>query len=435
MNLSRSAEYNERLHAAIPGGSHTYAKGDDQFPERLAPVMSRGSGCRVWDVDGNEYIEYGMGLRAVTLGHAYPPVVEAAGRALAAGSNFVRPSTLELDAAESLLELVHGAEMVKFTKDGSTANTAAVKLARAWTGRDLVALCVDHPFFSYDDWAMVVTPLQAGIPTGTAEHTVTFHYNDIESVERLIAEHPGRIACFILEPERTDPPADDFLQRLRTIVADDGGVLVFDENVTGFRWHNGGAQAVHNVVPDLSTWGKGLSNGFGLSALAGRREIMERGGLRHDGERVFLLSTTNGAEHVALAASIASMEIYRTEPVIETLRDRGERLRTDVQALAAAHGLTDHFTVFGHPACLFFGTNDAEGKPSQPFRTLFLQETMSRGLLAPSFVVSYSHDEADLDRTLEILDEALAVYAAAIDGGVDRFLEGRPVQPVYRRRN
>jgi glutamate-1-semialdehyde 2,1-aminomutase len=431
----RSLELAARLRDVVPGGAHTYAKGEDQFPEGMAPIMERGSGCHVWDVDGNEYVEWGMGLRAVTLGHGYPAVTAAIAAQLEHGTNFVRPSRLELEAAEAFLGLVHRAEMVKFTKDGSTANTAAVKLARAFTGRDLVALCVDHPFFSYDDWAMVATPVRAGIPRGVEEQTLAFRYNDLASVEALLEEHPGEIACFVLEPERTTPPSEGFLTRLAQLVRADGALLVLDENVTGFRWHTGGAQEVHGITPDLSTWGKGIANGFALSALAGRREVMELGGLDHDRERVFLLSTTHGAEHVGLAAGIATMNTYATEPVIETLRARGERLRAGVQDVARAHGVQDHFTVAGHASCLFFGTADAAGVPSQAFRTLFLQETITRGLLAPSFVVSYSHREDDVDRTIEIVDEALPIYAAALEDGVERFLRGRPVKPVHRRFN
>ena len=433
--LGRSKELSAALGRLVPGGAHTYAKGDDQFPEGLAPVIERGLGCRAWDVDGNEYVEYGMGLRAVTLGHGYPAVAEAVATQLGRGTNFVRPSRLELEAAETFLRLVTRAEMVKFTKDGSTANTAAVKLARAYTGRDRVALCVDHPFFSYDDWAMVATPVSAGIPAGVEELTLTFRYDDLESAQELLRRYPGEIACFVLEPERATPPADRYLQRLQALVRADGALLVLDENVTGFRWHTAGAQEVHGVTPDLSTWGKGLANGFALSALAGRREIMELGGLDHDRERVFLLSTTHGAEHVGLAAGIATMTTYEAEPVIDTLDARGEQLRAAVEEVARAHGVDGRFTVAGRGSCLLYGTADADGASSQAFRTLFLQETISRGLLAPSFVVSYSHTEADIDRTVEIVDAALTTYAAALSGGVERFLRGRPVRPVYRRHN
>jgi glutamate-1-semialdehyde 2,1-aminomutase len=435
LRLERSLELNERLHRVIPGGAHTSAKGDDQFPEGVAPVVAAGRGCRVWDVDGNEYIEYGMGARAVTLGHGFPAVVEAVRSRIGDGTNFVRPSAFELEVAESFLSLVPTAEMVKFTKDGSTANTGAVKLARAVTGRDLVAICADHPFYSYDDWAMVVTPLRAGIPRGVAKLTLTFRYNDLASVEELLDQHPGKIACFILEPERTEPPRDGFLHRLHELALANGALLVLDENVTGFRWDNGGAQAVYGITPDLSTFGKGMANGFSLSALAGRRELMERGGLRHDDDRVFLLSTTHGAEHAGLAAGLAAMDVYRSEPVVATMAARGERLRAGLEEVAAARGVGDSFTVFGKGCCLLYGTSDAAGTPSQEFRTLFLQETVSRGLLAPSFVISYSHGDDDLDRTVEIVDQALVMYADALEGGVERFLRGRPVKSVYRARN
>ena len=331
-SYAASLELDARLQRLVPGGAHTYAKGIDQFPEGCAPVLERGSGCHVWDVDGNEYIEFGMGLRAVTLGHGYPAVVDAIAEQLPLGTNFVRPSRLELDAAETFVGLVTRADMVKFTKDGSTANTAAVKLARAFTGRDLVALCVDHPFFSYDDWAMIATPVRGGIPASVEDLTLTFRYDDLASVEELLSRHPGEIACFVLEPERASPPSEGYLKRLHELVAADGALLVLDENVSGFRWHTGGAQEVHDVTPDLSTWGKGIANGFALSALAGRREIMELGGLDHDRERVFLLSTTHGAEHVGLAAGIATMATYRDEPVIETLHVRGDQLRDGVEA-------------------------------------------------------------------------------------------------------
>jgi glutamate-1-semialdehyde 2,1-aminomutase len=210
---------------------------------------------------------------------------------------------------------------------------------------------------------------------------------------------------------------------------------VLDENVTGFRWDNGGAQALYGIVPDLSTWGKGIANGFALSALAGRQEVMELGGLRHDRERVFLLSTTHGAEHVGLAAAVATMGVYQEEPVIATMYERGERLRSGVEAAIQAHGVGEYFTVFGRAQCLFYGTKGPDGKPSQAFRTLFLQETISRGLLAPSLVISYAHTPSDVDETVEIISDALAVYADAVDAGVERFLRGRPVQPVYRRLN
>src|SRR6185436_16445321 len=252
-------------------------------------------------VDGREFIEYGMGLRSVTLGHAHPAVVEAAAAAMRLGTNFTRPSPLEADCAERLLGLVPGADMAKFCKNGSDATTAALKLARAWTGRDLVAICRDQPFFSTDDWFIGSTTMPAGIPQSVRDQTVGFRYNDLESVDALFARYPGQIACLVLEPAAAQEPGAGFLEGLRDRCRAAGALLVFDEMITGFRWHLGGAQTLYGVTPDLSTFGKALANGFALSALVGRRDVMERGGLRHDAERVFLLSTTHGAETHALA--------------------------------------------------------------------------------------------------------------------------------------
>ena len=316
----------ERAHRAIPGGCHTYAKGDDQYPSNAPAFLVRGKGCRVWDREGREYIEYGMGLRAVTLGHAYEPVVEAAIRQMRLGTNFNRPSPIEVECAEALLGVVTRADMVKFAKDGSTAVSAAVKLARAHTGRVKVAICADHPFFSYNDWFMVTTGIPGGIPAGTEADTLTFRYNDLAGVERLFAEHPGEIACVILEPARTDEPKEDFLQRLKSLAHRNGALLVFDETISGFRWAIGGGQDVYDIAPDLAIFGKALGNGFSISALTGKREVMELGGLHHARERVFLLSTTHGAETHSLAAAKAVIDIYRSEDVIGTLYRQGERL-------------------------------------------------------------------------------------------------------------
>jgi len=424
-----------RLHAAVPGGAHTYAKGDDQWPAEAPALLVHGNGCRVWDAEGNEFVEFGMGLRSVTLGHAYPSVVAAAERALRQGANFTRPSMVELECAEAFLEIVTTADMVKFTKDGSTATTAAVKLARAYTKRDLVALCADHPFFSYDDWFIGTTELDTGVPAAIAALSLRFRYNDLESLERLFAEHPGQIACVVLEPERDEPPRGGFLHAVRDLATREGAVLVFDEMITGFRWRLGGAQAEHGVVPDLSTFGKGMANGFSVSALAGRREVMERGGLRHGDERVFLLSTTHGAETHGLAAAVATMAVYREEDVVGHLHAAGRLLRTRVDEAAASAGVGDCFRVVGRDCNLVFATLDQEGRPSQPLRTLFMQELVRRGVLAPSFVGSYAHDDPTVALAAEAVAEALDVYRRALEDGVERYLVGPSVNPVYRRFN
>ncbi|WP_310395317.1 glutamate-1-semialdehyde 2,1-aminomutase [Hymenobacter sp.] len=424
-----------RFHAAIPGGAHTYAKGDDQFPEFMAPYLTHGAGCRVWDVDGHEFIEYGMGLRAVTLGHAYPPVVAAAQRELVRGTNLGRPTVLELETAEEFLDFTRAGDMVKFTKNGSDATTAAVKLARAYTGRPLAAICRDHPFFSVDDWFIGASPMAAGVPAAVRALTVGFRYNDLPSVEALFAEHSGRVACLLLEPEKDVPPAPGFLEGLRRLCDAEGCLLIFDEIITGFRWHNHGAQGLYGVRPDLSAWGKALANGLALAALCGRREIMERGGLHHPHERVFLLSTTYGAETHALAAARAVMRTYAAEPVVAHLRTQGERLRQGLEQAARDQGVAEHFRLMGPGCCLYYGTRDAEGQPSQAFRTLFLQETLSRGLMLPSLVISYAHSAAVVDETVERVHAALGVYRRALEDGIGQHLLGRAVKPVFRTHN
>jgi len=432
MKFDRSNQLLTRYQGLIPGGAHTYAKGDDQYPEGMAPIIVRGEGCRVWDVDGNEFIEYGAGLRAVTLGHVYPPVVEAARRQLDLGANFVRPALIELECAEAFLEFVPAAEMVKFCKDGSDAVSGALKLARASTGRDMVAVCGNHPFFAVDDWFIGSTAMPAGIPGAMRALTVKFDFNDLASLERLFDANPGRIAAVVLEAEKYSPPAPGFFAGLRELCDRYGAVFILDEMITGFRWHIGGAQARYGIEPDLSTFGKALANGFSVSALAGRRDLMRLGGHDHDQERVFLLSTTHGAETHSLAAAIATMQVYRTEPVIETLWSRGERLATGLRAAASSAGVADHVPILGPPCCLVFGSRDEAGQPSQPFRTLLMQELIERGILATSLVVNYSHTEADIDSTIEAFEGAFAVYRRALDEGILKYLRGRPVKPAIR---
>lgn len=432
-DFSRSRELQPKAHRIIPGGSHTYAKGDDQFPEQAPGFIVRGKGCHSWDVDGNEFIEYGMGLRAVTLGHAFEPVVEAAHKQMQLGVNFSRPAKLEVDLAESFLELIDGADMVKFAKNGSDVTTAAVKLARACTGRHLVAICGDQPFFSTDDWFIGSTEMNAGIPQATISMTLKFRYNDLSSLQDLIRSHPGQIACVLLEPETTVPPTAGYLAALKELCEQNGIVLIFDEMITGFRWHLGGGQKFHGVIPHLSTFGKAVGNGFAISALAGKRELMRLGGIDHDQPRVFLLSTTHGAECHAMAAALETIRLYREHDVVGFLWRQGERLRELVNRSILENRLTDFFQLLGRPCNLVFATYDQNRHPSQSFRTLFLQELIQRGVIAPSFVVSYSHSDCDIDQTAETIFEAHRIYRMALDQGVEKYLQGRPVKPVNRR--
>lgn len=422
------------LHRMVPGGAHTYARSSDQYPEGMAPVIARGSGARVWDVDGNELVEYGMGMRAVTLGHGYAPVTDAVAAAIRGGVSFSRPSVWEAEAAETFLAAVPGADMVKFAKNGSDVTSAAVKLARAATGRDLVAICRTQPFFSTDDWFIGSTQMHAGIPGAVQALTVGFRYNDLDSVRDLLTLYPAQIACLVLEPATaTVEPAPGFLEGLRELCDAHGVVLVFDEMITGLRWHTSGAQHVYGVTPDLSTWGKALGNGFAISALAGRRDLMELGGLNTDASRVFLLSTTHGPEVVGLAAYLAVARAYASIDVVGIMEERGRSLADGVREAAADAGIGTAVEVLGRPSCLVFATRDHTGAPSQAFRTLFIQEMLRAGVLAQSFVISAAHTPADVATTVDATRRAFDVYARALERGTtDGLLVGRPVAPALR---
>jgi glutamate-1-semialdehyde 2,1-aminomutase len=435
--FAKSTVAQERLHELVPGGAHTYARGSDQYPEGLAPVLVRGYGARVEDVDGNTFVEYGMGLRSVTLGHGYEPVVSAVTRAISQGLSFTRPTDLELLAAETFVEQVPGAEMVKFAKNGSDVTTAAVKLARAATGRSHVALCRTQPFFSTDDWFIGTTPMNAGTLAEERRLTVGFDYNDLDSLRALLAEYSGDIACVILEAATAmAEPAPGFLEGLRALADEDGFVLIFDEMITGMRWSLHGAQHVYGVTPDLSTWGKALGNGFPLSALAGRRDLMELGGLRTDAPRVFLLSTTHGPETASLAAYLAVERAYREEDVVGTMERQGTALAAAVTEEVRRAGLEGYVAVMGRPSCLLFATRDGDGNPSQAYRTLFLQELLRHGVLAQSFVVSAAHTDEDVAHTVDAVHHALRAYRRALHAGSpDGLFSGRPVAPAIRRRS
>jgi glutamate-1-semialdehyde 2,1-aminomutase len=434
MTFERSALAQARLHELIPGGAHTYARGSDQYPEDMTPILVRGRGARVEDLDGNWLIEYGMGLRAITLGHGYEPVVAAVQSAASEGVNFSRPSVWELRAAEEFLEQVPGADMVKFAKNGSDTTTAAIKLARAATGRDLVAICGTQPFFSVDDWFIASTHMAAGIPSPYGSMTVRFNYNDLSSVQALFDAYPGRIAAVIMEAATaTAEPEPGFLEGLRSLTKRHGAVLIFDEIITGMRWSRHGAQSVYGVTPDLSTWGKALGNGFSVSALAGKRELMESGGLNTDASRVFLLSTTHGAEATGLAAYLAVSAAYAERDVIGEMELQGTKLRSGLEEVTRDAGMSEYVVFLGRPSCMVFGTKDPTGQPSQAFRTLFIQELLRRGVLGQSLVISAAHTDTDIDQTIEAAAGALEVYARAIEAGTtDGLLVGRPVAPAMR---
>jgi glutamate-1-semialdehyde 2,1-aminomutase len=352
--------------------------------------------------------------------------------AIADGVNFSRPTELELAAAEDFLELVPTADMVKFAKNGSDVTTAAVRLARAVTGRVKVAAC-HQPFFSTDDWFIGTTEMDGGIPESSRSSTVRFFYNDLESLAAVLTADD--IACVILEAATsTTEPEPGYLEGVRRLCDRHGALLIIDEMITGFRWSAHGAQAVYDIRPDLSCWGKAMGNGFPVSALAGKREFMELGGLRTDRERIFLLSTTHGPERGSLAAFRAVVDAYTSGDPIGRMEQAGQLLVDGVQAAVREEQMADYIQLAGRPSCLTFITRDTERVPSQAYRTLFLQELLKRGVLGQSFVTSAAHTDLDIEQTVSAVRGALPLYKRAIErGSVQGLLEGRPVAPAIRR--
>lgn len=433
--------YQERLLRVIPGGAHTYSRGFDQYPQNAPQILEGGQGAYVYTPEGARFLDYGMALRAVNIGYAEDEIDAAAFAQMKKGNNLTRPSLVELEAAELLVSLFDSVDMVKFTKNGSTSVSAAVKLARAYTGRELVARCQQHPFFSYDDWFIGSTPITRGIPADTIEKTKMFNYNDIASLEALIDRYPGQISCVVLEPAATDEPAvgadgRNFLQQVQALCQRHGIVFVLDEMITGFRWHLHGAQHMYGVQPDLCTFGKAMANGYSVSCVAGRREIMELGSIEFEGrERLFLLSTTHGAEMNGLGAFVKTVEFMQRHDVVGQLWNYGERLVGLLNRKAAEHGVADSFKAGGVACSPWYATLGRDGAVSLPLRTLFAQEMVKQGVLMPWIALCWRHGDAELALTERALDAALPVYRKALAEGTEGYLRGPAIKPVFRKFN
>lgn len=442
-NFKASDEYRKAIHKLIPGGSHTYSKGDDQFPILSPAAIARGKGSHIWDVDGNEFLDCSMGLTSVSLGHAYSPVLDAVKEELENGVNFQRPSALEKEMAETFLELVPGHDMIKFSKNGSIVTTAAVKLARAKTGRNLIAFPGDHPFYSYDDWFIGSTACNKGIPEDISKLSVTFESFNIESLKRLFEQYPNQIACVITEPEKGNYPhlnnpdfkVETFLKEAIELCHANGALFIADEMVTGFKTDFPGTITKFNLVPDMATWGKGIANGFSFCALTGTKEVMELGGITREGEeKVFLISTTHGGETHGLAAAIATIKEYREKDVIAHNHQIGKKLSDLCKQLVIENELTDYVEVVAADWMPFFVFKDNNKVFSQGYRTLFMQEMIKRGVLFQgAFVPCFSHTEDDVYYFAKAFGESLEIYKQALKEGYEQFLIGNPAKAVFRK--
>jgi glutamate-1-semialdehyde 2,1-aminomutase len=423
--FDRSMSWLARARQVVPGAAQTLSKGPSMFVEGAYPVfLERGRGCRVWDVDGHEYIDYILGLASITLGYAYPPVVQAVARQLEQGSIFSLPHPLEVEVSERLRDIIPCAEMARFLKTGSEADAAAVRVARAATGRDVVLYC---GYMGWHDWHAITTPRSKGIPKDFSRFVAPFQYNDLASLERALDEHHGRVAAVIMEPVLLDAPAKGFLEAVKAAAHRHGALLIFDEIISGFRWAVGGAQQYFGVVPDLATFGKGMANGLPLSAVVGRAELMR------EFEDIFV-SSTFGGDTLALAACLATLDAYRGQPVIDHLWRTGRRFQDGFNAAASRVGVPAR--AIGYPVHPKIVIDHRSPETQRLLMSLFLQETGRRGVIFhfAGFNISYSHAEADVDESLRACEEALRIVGAALDDGriADR-LEGKPYTEAFRR--
>lgn len=417
----------ERALRTVPLGSQTFSKSKTQYPWGVSPYfITRGQGSHVWDADDNEYVDFISALASVTLGYGDPDVTMAVRRQLDDGIIFSLPHPLEMEVAELIVAMVPCAEMVRFGKNGSDATSGAIRLARAFTGRDRVAVCGYH---GWQDWYIGSTARHRGVPEAVRELTQSFVYNDLSSLEHVLDGHRGEFAAVILEPMNVVEPVGGFLQGVKDLAHRHGALLVFDETITGFRFSNGGAQELFGVTPDLATFGKGIANGYPLSAVAGRADVMKLM------EEIFF-SFTMGGETLSLAAAKATLEKLQREPVTKTLAARGRNALEGAANLIHEAGLTDSIVVSGHPSWGFLTFLDAGGYSSFEIKTLFLQEMFARGILTlGTHNLNYAHSDTDIERLMAAYKEVFALLTDAIHNkALKQYLRCEPLQPLFKVR-
>ncbi|PAR27114.1 aspartate aminotransferase family protein [Vibrio metoecus] len=399
----------ERAKSTIPLGSQTFSKSITQFPYGVSPYFAKkGKGAILWDVDGNQYVDFINGLLSVCIGYADNEINAAVTEQLANGVSFSLSHKLEADVAEKLIELVPCAEMVRFGKNGTDSTSAAIRLARAYTGKDLVLVCGYH---GWQDWYIGSTSRNLGVPKSTQALTKTFKYNDIESFNALINEHRGDIAAVIMEPMNVEYPKEGFLEHIREITKNENIVMIFDETITGCRFAQGGAQELFGVTPDLATFGKGIGNGFPLSAVMGKKEIMR---LMED----IFYSGTFAGETASLAAANVVLDKVKNEGVCQHLAQLGNELKERLIALIKSHQLEDYVCCQGHPSWSFTIFKGAESITPFEMKTYFMQEMFKSGILTlGTHNLSFSHTSEHINALLDNYDRFFGKLAVCIEKG------------------
>lgn len=428
-SFDRSEQQLKRAERVIPLGSQTFSKSRTQYPVGVSPLFAdRGKGARLWDVDGNEFIDFVSSLLSITLGYGDPDVDAAVRSILDSGSILSLPHVLETEVAELIVDMVPSVERVRFGKNGSDATAGAVRIARAFTGRDHVLTCGYH---GWQDWYIGGTARNLGVPEATRALTHSVVFNDIADLERRFAEFPGQIAALVMEPMNVEWPREGYYDAVRRLCDSEGALLVFDETITGFRFSNGGAQQLFGVKPDLSCFGKGLANGFPLAALGGRADVMRLM------EEVFF-SFTFGGDMLSLAAAKATLTKLRQEPVVDHIGRLGQRIISELPGVIAGAGLETVFTVKGHPSWTFLTIIDpsADGAQGYRIKTLLMQELQQRGFLSlGTHNLNFSHTDADIDGVLGAYSEIFPLIADCLARGTFKdHIRGTELVPLFKVR-
>lgn len=421
VRYKKSEEYLTRALKSIPLGSQTFSKSLTQFPQGSSPFfIERGQGSKVWDIDGNEYIDFGSSLGSLILGYNDQEVIEAVQEQLIKGTIFPLSHPLEAKVAEKIIELVPCAEMVRFGKNGSDATTGAIRLARAYTKRDHVAVCGYH---GWHDWYIGSTSRDLGVPESTKELTHKFSYNDIASLEELFAQHPGKIAAVIMEPMNRAYPEKNFLEGVKELAHKNGALLIFDEMITGFRFSLGGAQELFGVTPDLATFGKAVANGLPLSVLTGKKEIMQLL------DEVFY-SFTFGGETLSLASALATLTKLERDNIPAHIITMGRKLFADVAKLLEKHKLQDTISVEGHYSWLLLNFHETT-LPVWRMKTFFLEECFKNGIMTiGSFFINNAHSEQDITQLLNVLDGIFSKLANSMQKQ-ELVVAGKELKPLF----
>lgn len=427
--LERSRDYLARAEKVLPGFASCYSRAPLSYARGSYPsYVEQGRGCELIDVDGNVYIDTTMGLCPVILGYSHPNTLAALSRHAQKGPLFTLPHRMEVELAEKIVEMVPCAEMVRFGKNGADATTAAVRLAREVTGRDHIAVCGYH---GWQDWYIATTDQNGGVPRSVAALSHKFAYNDIDSLKALFHGYPGQIAGVIMEPMGVVWPEPGFLEAVKALTHANGAILVFDEIVTGFRWSLEGAQGVFGVTPDLATFAKCMSNGFPISALAGRADLMGRFAIGHA-----FWSTTYGNESLSMAVALETMTYLQENPVIDFIWRQGKKLHDGFNRIAAENGLDPYFESVGAPPRSVQVFRNLEKAPDLAVKTLFQQECVRRGVITLGcHNVSYAHTDPYVEKILSVYGEVLGFMGEIYRKGerAQDHLVGPAAEPVFRR--